>query len=387
MQHGRHEAAGYLDSLFPVKVEWRIKRQPEDYDSGTEAILNKAGETVKTVDAQNPGVKFTVIICTYNYAHLLPDALRTLAAQTYRDFELLIVDDGSTDHSHEVVQQFSPKFQNCVYFRKDHSGLADTRNVAIQKATGTHLAFLDADDLWSPNYLEAVFEKVRTNPQVELVVCNGVRILDDGRVLGDVFRPNIPPPDSAQSSPGQLFFLCNDFLPTGMVFRKSLYERIGGFDTRFNKGLGDDTDWVIRAVLAGARCARIDQRLFLYRFHGRNLTSNPLLIVDPWLTIFDEKVRGSHLGREFEQNARNFTRHYVLRLLPVCSTSGARSLLSRTLETLHGDYMLRCAYFSTYFGLIQGLKVLKRVKNLVQRILPARRVDLTAPPEAIFESV
>lgn len=387
MRHGPREAAGYLDSLFPVKVEWRIKRQPEGYDSRTGAILNKAGETVKTVEARESGVKFTVIICTYNYAHLLPDALRTLAAQTYQDFELLIVDDGSTDHTQEIVRQYSPSFQNCVYFRKDHSGLADTRNVAIQKARGTHLAFLDADDLWSPQYLEAVLKRIAASPQVELVVCNGVRILDSGRVLGDVFRLDVPPPDSALCSSGHLFYLCNEFLPSGMVFRRSLYERIGGFDTRFNKGLGDDTDWIIRAVTAKARCARIDQKLFLYRFHGRNLTSNPLLIVDPWLTIFDEKVRGNHLGREFERNARNFTRDYVLRLLPVCSAFGARSLLGRTLETLQGDLILRCAYFSTYFGLIQGLKVLKWGKHLVQAILPARRVDLTAPPEAIFESV
>ena len=57
-------------------------------------------------------MKFSVIICTYNYAHLLPDTLRTLRAQTIQDFELLVVDDGSTDNTEEVVRQYAPQFRN-----------------------------------------------------------------------------------------------------------------------------------------------------------------------------------------------------------------------------------------------------------------------------------
>ncbi len=346
------------------------------------------GENGAKAGAPGLEVKFTVIVCTYNYAHLLPDALRTLQAQTFRDFELLIVDDGSTDNTEEVVRRFSSKFRNCVYLKKSHSGLPDTRNVAVREAKGTHLAFLDADDLWSPRYLEIVHRKLESNPEAELVVCNGLRILGNGMVLGSVFRPNLPPLEWPVVSTGNLFYLCNDFLPSGMVFRKSLYERIGGFDTRFDQGLGDDTDWVIRAVAAGAYCVRLDQKLFLYRFHGRNLTSNPLLIVDPWLTIYDEKVKGSRLGPEFERNARYFTRDYVLRLLGICSPSRGRALLARTLETLPGDVVLRCAYVSTYLGSIQALKVLKWGKHLIQKTVPGRqRIDLSAPPETMFEAV
>ena len=350
--------------------------------------MSQTGGHSAEADTPVSEVKFTVIVCSYNYAHLLPDALRTLAAQTFPDFELLIVDDGSTDDTEEVVRQYSSKFRNCVYLKKPHSGLADTRNVAVQAAKGTHLAFLDADDLWSPHYLEAVRSRVESNPQAELVVCNGLRILDNGRVLETVFRPNLPPLEGPVRPMENLFYLCNDFLPSGMVFRKSLYERIGGFDTRFDKGLGDDTDWVVRAVAARAHCVRIDQKLFLYRFHGRNLTSNPLLIVDPWLTIYEEQIKGSRLGPDFERDARNFTRSYVLRLLGICSPSKGRVLLARTLETLPGDFILRCAYLSTYLGSIHALKVLRWGKRLMRKILPARqRIDLSAVPDTMFQGV
>ena len=101
-------------------------------------------------------MKFSVIVCTYNYAHWLQDALRSLAAQTFPYFELLIVDDGSTDNTEQVVQQFRNQFRQCIYRKKPHTGLADSRNFGIQAATGTHIAFLDADDLWSPVYLETM---------------------------------------------------------------------------------------------------------------------------------------------------------------------------------------------------------------------------------------
>ena len=333
-------------------------------------------------------MKFTVIVCTYNYAHLLPDALRTLAAQTFQDFELLIVDDGSTDHTEEVVRQHSSRFQNCLYLKKAHSGLADTRNVAVREARGTHLAFLDADDFWSPRYLEAVRNRLESSPQAQLVFSNGLRILGDGLIHRQIFPRGLPPLDGPLNSVVNLFSLCTDFCPSGMVFLKSLYERIGSFDTRFDQGLGDDVDWVVRAVIAGAYCVRIDQKLFLYRFHGGNLTNNPIAFLDPWLRIYEEQLKGSRLGPAFERSARSFARGYVLRLLAICSPSKGRSLLARTLETFPGDSILRCAYLSTYLGSTYGLKALKWGKYLMQKKLPARQhVDLNAPPEMMFEGI
>src|SRR6058998_2920993 len=101
-------------------------------------------------------MQLSVVICTYNYAHFLKHALRAVAAQTFADFELVIVDDGSTDETEEVVKAFSIRFPKCVYLKKNHSGLADSRNAGVRAAGGTHVAFLDADDLWSPEYLNVV---------------------------------------------------------------------------------------------------------------------------------------------------------------------------------------------------------------------------------------
>ncbi|HET7101594.1 MAG TPA: glycosyltransferase family A protein, partial [Terriglobia bacterium] len=203
--------------------------------------MSAPGERNTAAGSPGAGVKFTVVVTTYNYAHLLSDALRALAAQTVNDFELLIVDDGSTDNTEEIVEQFRPQFQDFHYLKKPNEGAANARNHGVQSARGTHIAILDADDVWSPRYLEAVRQKFQSTPQTEAVFCDGVRILGDGRVLGPVFPPGLTPLEGPINSVESLFSVCDNFLPSGMVFLKSLYDRMGAFDTRFSHG--DDVDW------------------------------------------------------------------------------------------------------------------------------------------------
>ena len=348
-----------------------------------------SGRGERDANAEPGQVKFTVVVTTYNYAHLLPDALRSLAAETLPDFELLIVDDGSTDNTEEVVEQYLPQFQDCRYLKKPHAGPADTRNVAVRNARGTHVAFLDADDLWSPSYLQTVRDRLVKSPQADLALSNGLRIREDGAVLGPVFPPGIEFSEGPVNSAKVLFFLCTHFLPSGLVVRKSLYDRIGPFDARFDQGhrLGDDVDWFIRAVTSGAFCLLIDQKLFLYRIHGRNLTANPADFLEPWLRIYTEQLKRGPLPPGYEATARNFTRTYVLRLLANCTPAESRPMLAQTLETLHGDLLLHCAYFSTYLGLTYVLRPLKWTRRMTRRRRAAQQVDLTAPPEIMFQGL
>lgn len=348
-------------------------------------MSTQGGQSTKG-DSPAAGAGFTVVVTTYNYAHLLPDALRALAAQTVTGFELLIVDDGSTDNTEEIVERFLPQFRDCHYLKKTNGGAADARNYGVQRAQGTYLSILDADDVWSPRYLETVRKTFESSPRTEILFCDGVRVMSDGQVIRPVFPPGMPSLDGPIESVEGLFSVCDNFLPSGMVFRKSLYDRVGAFDTRFSHG--DDVDWVIRAALAGADCARIDQKLFLHRYHGGNLTSDPIAYLETWLTIYKERLRSSRLGEECEHRARSFTRSYVMRLMGICPPSEGRSLLARSIEALGGDFILRCAYLSTYLGSSYALRPLKWGRRLAgKRHAAMQCLDLTAPPEIIFQSL
>ncbi len=332
--------------------------------------------------------RFSVVICTYNYAHLLPDALRTLGAQTCSDSEVLIVDDGSTDDTERVACQFRSEFRNFVYLKKPHSGLAATRNVGIQAATGSQVGFLDADDLWSPHYLETVQNTLDAHPQVELVFSNGLRVLQSGKIVAPIFAPGHPSISGPAKSGKELLFLCTSFCPSGLVFSKRLYDRVGPFSLHFDYNLGDDVDWVVRALTSGAHCAVLDQVRFLYRVHGANLTTQPSNFVEPWLKIFTTTLRDGSAYPDLEARAKQFTRQYALRVQGSCSSERGRLLLRKAMEALGSDVVLKTAYLLTYFGLARCLNFLRAGKRVLRRALGKPFwIDLSASPEALFSAV
>ena len=115
---------------------------------------------------------FTVIIPTYNRAELLRRALESVHSQTYRDFEVIVCDDGSTDHTRDVANSFAGRMHMSYLRDENWGGPARPRNRGIQEASGEWLCFLDADDWWYPEKLAAVFA---LTSGVDVVLCDDIR--------------------------------------------------------------------------------------------------------------------------------------------------------------------------------------------------------------------
>ncbi|MBI4441749.1 MAG: glycosyltransferase family 2 protein [Acidobacteria bacterium] len=329
-------------------------------------------------------MRFSVIICTYNYAHLLPDALRTLAAQTFPDFELLIVDDGSTDHTEEVVRRFASQFANCTYLPKTHTGTADSRNFGVRAVSGSHLAFLDADDLWSPEYLRCMQAVFQNHPQAELVCCDGYSIHSSGTVLCPKYPPGLTPVEGPLLGGRDQFLFFRYASPSATVFTKSLYDRVGPFDMRFPY-LGEDWHWVLRAITQGAFCFRLDRKLMLYREHHASLTSQQDKLFQAWLSLYADVMQGNVLNEQFRLCAARFTRRWLAGLLGQCSAAKSRELLQQALETFPHDGLLQAARCGTYFGLCPLAWCARTTKRFVSdHLAPKPRIDLGASPEAMF---
>jgi len=103
----------------------------------------------------------SVIIPTYNRSHLVKEAIESVLQQTYTDFEVLVIDDGSTDDTRSVVQQISDG--RVRYYYKDNGGQSSARNLGLIKAKGKYIAYLDEDDLWPPKYLGTMVGQLDTN--------------------------------------------------------------------------------------------------------------------------------------------------------------------------------------------------------------------------------
>jgi glycosyltransferase involved in cell wall biosynthesis len=125
----------------------------------------------------------SVIIANYNRAHLLEQAIQSVIDQTYRDFEIIIFDDGSHDHSFEVIEGFQKKHPKQVKFftheKRVNKGIVATYREAISMAQGEYVAFLEHDDRWSPGYLEKKVEILQHYPEVG-VVFSPYRVISEG---------------------------------------------------------------------------------------------------------------------------------------------------------------------------------------------------------------
>jgi len=113
----------------------------------------------------DPG-RISVIIPTYNRGEVLERAIKSVLAQTYKNYELIVVDDGSTDNTHSILRKYKDKIR---FYSKLHGGVSSSRNFGLEKAEGTWVAFLDSDDYWLPEKLERQMEFLQKNPDILVV--------------------------------------------------------------------------------------------------------------------------------------------------------------------------------------------------------------------------
>lgn len=111
---------------------------------------------------------FSVVIPLYNKEQYVIDSINSVLNQTFDDYEVIVVDDGSTDHSKEKVETIQSSHLKCI--SQDNQGVAVARNTGIENANGDYIAFLDADDFWYPDYLETVFSLIGQYPESDIYV-------------------------------------------------------------------------------------------------------------------------------------------------------------------------------------------------------------------------
>ena len=176
----------------------------------------------------------SVIIPTYNRAWAIREALDSILAQDYRDFEIVVVDDGSTDNTQQILESYP---QVCVV-RQDHLGVSAARNAGIARAAGPLIAFLDSDDWWLPGKLSVQVGFFHTNPDAlicqteEIWIKNGVRI---------------NPKKRHKKYSGMIFERCLELCivsPSAVMMKRCLFDKIGRFDETLP--VGEDYDLWLR---------------------------------------------------------------------------------------------------------------------------------------------
>ncbi len=311
----------------------------------------------------------SVIVPTYNIEQYIAETIKSVLAQTYSHFELLIINDESTDRSVEICLQFNdPRIR---IISQKNRGLAGARNTGIRNAQGEYIALLDGDDLWLPEKLANHVQHLESNPDVGVSFSRSEFIDAQGNSLGIYQMPKLK-----DITPGHL--LCRNPVGNGSapVIRREVFDDIcfqddlhGSlencyFDEHFRQS-EDIECWLRISAQTNWKIEGLPEALTLYRVNGEGLSANILKQLDSWeQMITKHRDRYPKLLAKWENPARAYQLRYLARravrlkegTMAVKLTHQAlathwkiiSSEPNRTILTLAAAYMLYCLPVSFY---------------------------------------
>lgn len=215
----------------------------------------------------------SIIMPTYNRAKTISQAIESVLVQTFTDWELVLIDDGSTDNTQEVIGKYlsDPRVR---YYNQKNAGPIAARNNGVKLAHGEWLAFLDSDDAWLPEKLAKQFAMALDYNRPVLIYGNYFYINQDGEKIGEFFGHKTTPHAGKVTN----YLLTDNFLLTSSVLMpKKSFEQVGGFDQNLNLTIGEDYELWLRLSLE-LEFYYISEPIALYRMHEVQLTKQKLKV-------------------------------------------------------------------------------------------------------------
>ena len=231
----------------------------------------------------------SVIIPTYDRAHMIGDAIQSVLEQTYPDWELLVVDDGSHDHTKEVVAQVADA--RVRYLAQPHRGLSAARNTGVRNTRGHYVAFLDSDDVFLPGKLRAQASLLDAQPDVGLVGGGYFEVDAGWRV-----QRRIQPWDRHPTLACRDWLLACPFCPGVPLVRREWLERAGLFDETMERA--EDWDLWLRMAGLGCRMEWLRAPVYCYRIHGSNMVHDVSLMKAGMIRMLDKLYAQADLPAE-----------------------------------------------------------------------------------------
>ncbi len=213
-------------------------------------------------------IKYSVVIPLYNKIEYIENTLKSVLAQTFQNYEIIIVNDGSTDHSEKVIQKYVSDKVRII--TQSNQGVSIARNIGIEHALGEYIAFLDADDMWEKNYLEIIDWLTSHYPQSDIFVTAYRVIMGGGKYN---YSTRLTPEEGCLDSYWMTLKYPYDFVWTSAtVVRKSAIQKAGGF--RPGEKIGQDLDLWARVARNNPRVAYSSEICVNYnRMAGENARS------------------------------------------------------------------------------------------------------------------
>lgn len=203
--------------------------------------------------------KVSIVVPCFNQKQFIAETLDSVAAQTYTDWECLVIDDGSTDGSAALAQRYADKDERFQCFTKPNGGVAEARNFGFIRATGEYFVPLDGDDKLHPDYLKRALECFEREPDTDLVHCKTKRFGKTSKIW------RLP----AYSYEKMLW---RNMVVNTAMFRREAFIKAGGYSAEMRHGL-EDWDFYVRMLGPESKVRFINEPLFFYRVGQKSRTT------------------------------------------------------------------------------------------------------------------
>lgn len=242
----------------------------------------------------------SVIMPAYNVEKYISNAIESIINQTYKDWELIIVDDGSSDNTLKVISEYSDKDNRIRVFKIPHSGRGRARNICLQHCTGKYIAICDSDDICLPNRFEKQVKYLNENPEIGIVSSSKVICIDEqSKPLFEMEAPETTQEIHKTFDRNQMGLIN----PAAMI-RSDLFKIFGGFDENL---LRAQDYGFYKKVCNKVKFAAIPEPLVLYRTSGLTLPKKYFYETDSYRYYATYRVTGGILSfAEFYSNFKPF---------------------------------------------------------------------------------
>jgi teichuronic acid biosynthesis glycosyltransferase TuaG len=301
---------------------------------------------------------FSVVCPAYNAGAYLHDALQSVIIQTFKDWELIIVDDGSTDDTAEIAKSYTSN-SAVKYVWQSNGKQGKARNLGVNMAKGNWIAFLDADDEWMENKLEKQAEQIRTH--VAGVYCSSALLCDeDLNVIGEKHAWNGIISGKRELLPSLLDGI-NPIIFNSVVINRELFQSMGGLNEK--KGIAEDYELFLRLCDRDVTFYGSSDLLVKYRFHAGQTSHSEVsafaLCVNAFRTAEMKSVQQGMKNRLIRQRVSRFLVHHiddlnsadaetVLSLYPYDGASVLRRLVAKVLLS-NKLWLKKMAYNNKWF--------------------------------------
>ena len=329
----------------------------------------------------------SIILPIYNAEKYLHETIQSVLNQTYTNFELIAVNDGSTDGSMDVLQRIADDRLRII--DKKNTGVSDTRNMAIKAARGEYICFLDADDYYAPFYLQRMYETA-IDKDADMIVCNYVPFRGEPN-FSEMKSEALQVENSEMLvQAGVLTSACTKLIKISTLYKYEIF-----FDT--NMSFGEDLFFCWKAYLASRNIWMIDEKLYGYRMTNNGATSkyHPKLYEKYKAAFVELKQFGKMVNKDDEYQMDVFlaTRIPSFILMTVREKSSLREKSNRLLNILDDDviqsvyenwnifikrikpeeisFYEKCRRKKIFILLMSGYKrnIISSVKNKIKEIL------------------